>query len=223
MKKKFFLWFFLLIFLTTYNYYNKKKPALGFFSIKEIEIEGIKNSNKEELEIRLDKIRKKNIIFLNQKDLKEVIRNIDFINSLEIKKLYPNKIRITVIEDIPIGVYLNDNNGEKHLMLENNRIIKNHNYELEDLPKVYGEGALGKFSNFHSTLKKTGLNLKLIKQFNYYDINRWDILLIDGKLIKLPTENYEKSILKFLEIYEKSSFKKFKIFDFRIKNELIMR
>ena len=116
-----------------------------------------------------------------------------------------------------------DNNGEKHLMLENNRIIKNHNYELEDLPKVYGEGALGKFSNFHSTLKKTGLNLKLIKQFNYYDINRWDILLIDGKLIKLPTENYEKSILKFLEIYEKSSFKKFKIFDFRIKNELIMR
>ncbi len=222
MKKNFFLWFFLLIFLTTYNYHSEKKPAPGFFSIKEIEIEGIKNSNKEELQTRLEKIIKKNIIFLGQKDLKEVARNIDFINSLEVKKLYPNKLKIKVIEDLPIGIYLNDN-GQKHLILENNKIIKNHNYEFKDLPNVYGEGALEKFYNFYLSLKKTGLNLKIIKQINYYDINRWDVLLTNGKLIKLPTENYEKSVLKFLEIHEKVSFKKFKIFDFRIKNELIMK
>ena len=222
MKKNFFLWFFLLIFLTTYNYHSEKKPVPGFFSIKEIEIEGIKNSNKEELQTRLEKIIKKNIIFLGQKDLKEVARNIDFINSLEVKKLYPNKLKIKVIEDLPIGIYLNDN-GQKHLILENNKIIKNHNYEFKDLPNVYGEGALEKFYNFYLSLKKTGLNLKIIKQINYYDINRWDVLLTNGKLIKLPTENYEKSVLKFLEIHEKVSFKKFKIFDFRIKNELIMK
>ncbi len=222
MKKNFFLWFFLLIFLTTYNYHSEKKPVPGFFSIKEIEIEGIKNSNKEELQTRLEKIIKKNIVFLGQKDLKEVARNIDFINSLEVKKLYPNKLKIKVIEDLPIGIYLN-NNGQKHLILENNKIIKNHNYEFKDLPNVYGEGALEKFYNFYLSLKKTGLNLKIIKQINYYDINRWDILLTNGKLIKLPTENYEKSVLKFLEIHEKVSFKKFKIFDFRIKNELIMK
>lgn len=222
MKKNFFLWFFLLIFLTTYNYHSEKKPVPGFFSIKEIEIEGIKNSNKEELQTRLEKIIKKNIIFLGQKDLKEVARNIDFINSLEVKKLYPNKLKIKVIEDLPIGIYLNDN-GQKHLILENNKIIKNHNYEFKDLPNVYGEGALEKFYNFYLSLKKTGLNSKIIKQINYYDINRWDILLTNGKLIKLPTENYEKSVLKFLEIHEKVSFKKFKIFDFRIKNELIMK
>ena len=45
----------------------------------------------------------------------------------------------------------------------------------------------------------------------------------DEKLIKLPPENYKESIVKFLEIYEKSAFKKFKVFDFRIKNQLIMR
>ena len=166
MKKNFFLWFFLLIFLTTYNYHSEKKPVPGFFSIKEIEIEGIKNSNKEELQTRLEKIIKKNIIFLGQKDLKEVARNIDFINSLEVKKLYPNKLKIKVIEDLPIGIYLNDN-GQKHLILENNKIIKNHNYEFKDLPNVYGEGALEKFYNFYLSLKKTGLNLKIIKGIKY--------------------------------------------------------
>ena len=222
MKKKFFLWFFLLIFLTTYNYHGKKKSFPGFFFIKEIEIVGVKNSNKEELELRLDKIRSKNIIFLSEKDFKEAIKDMNFINSLEIKKIYPKKIKVTVIEDLPIGIYSNDN-GEKYLLLENNKIIKNHNYEFENLPEVYGEGALEKFSNFYSNLQKTSLNLNLVKRFNYHDINRWDILLKDEKLIKLPADNYENSILKFLEIYEKNSFKKFRIFDFRIKNELIVK
>ena len=222
MTKKFFLWFFLLIFLTTYSYHDKKKSFSSFFFVEEIQIEGVKNSNKEELELRLDKIRSKNIIFLSEKDFKEAIKDMNFINSLEIKKIYPKKIKVTVIEDLPIGIYSNDN-GEKYLLLENNKIIKNHNYEFENLPEVYGEGALEKFSNFYSNLQKTSLNLNLVKRFNYHDINRWDILLKDEKLIKLPADNYENSILKFLEIYEKNSFKKFRIFDFRIKNELIVK
>ena len=222
MKKKFFLWFFLLIFLTTYNYHGKKKSFPNFFFIKQIEIVGVKNSNKEELETRLDKIRGKNIILLSEKNFNEVIKDMNFINYLKIKKIYPKKIKVTVIEDLPIGTYLNDS-GERHLLLENNKIIKDYNYESGNLPQVYGEGALEKFSDFYSSFQKTGLDLKLVKQFNYYDINRWDLLLKDEKLIKLPPENYKESIVKFLEIYEKSAFKKFKVFDFRIKNQLIMR
>ena len=222
MKKNFFLWFFLLIFLTTYSYQDKKKSFSSFFFVEEIQIEGVKNSNKEELETRLDKIRGKNIILLSEKNFNEVIKDMNFINYLKIKKIYPKKIKVTVIEDLPIGTYLNDS-GERHLLLENNKIIKDYNYESGNLPQVYGEGALEKFSDFYSSFQKTGLDLKLVKQFNYYDINRWDLLLKDEKLIKLPPENYKESIVKFLEIYEKSAFKKFKVFDFRIKNQLIMR
>ena len=82
MTKKFFLWFFLLIFLTTYSYHDKKKSFSGFFFVEEIQIEGVKNSNKEELERRLYKIRGKNIIFLSEKDFNEVIKDMNFINYL---------------------------------------------------------------------------------------------------------------------------------------------
>ena len=222
MKKNFFLWILLFVFLSTYNLQGKKDSNSGFFSIKNILIEGIKYSNKEKLEKNLNIIKNKNLIFLKNSDFDETIENIDFINSLEIKKIYPNKIKITVIEDFPIGVYL-DSKGEKYILLENNKIIKNKNYQFEDLPNVYGDGANEKFSNFYSNLKKTELNLELAKQFIYHSINRWDLQLKDGKLIKLPPENYEKSVTKFLEIYEKSTFKKFKVYDFRIENELIMR
>ena len=44
--------------------------------------------------------------------------------------------------------------------------------------------------------------IDIIKEFNYFKINRWDIVLKDGKIIKLPINKYEDSI-KFLSIYKK--------------------
>ena len=222
MRKRFFLWLFLFIFLTTYSYHSKQNSYLGFFSIKKIEIQGINYTNQENLERSLEIIKNKNIIFLNNNDLKTIVKKIDFVNSLKIKKIYPDKIIISVIEDNPIGIYINQKD-EKYLLLENNKTIKGNKYEFKNLPNIYGEGAMEKFSDFYSVLKKTNFNTNIIKEFNYYYINRWDLLLKDGKLIKLPPENYEKSVTKFLEIYEKSTFKKFKVYDFRIENELIMR
>ena len=65
--------------------------------------------------------------------------------------------------------------------------------------------------------------MELIKQFSYFNINRWDIILKDDKVIKLPSKNYEKSIVKFLSIYEKGNFNDYKIFDFRVDNQLILK
>ena len=222
MKKKILLWLFLFIFLTTYNYQGKNNFFSGLFNIKDIEIEGVINSDKEKLRTRFDTIKNKNLFFLKEKDFDNVIKNMDFVNSLNIKKIYPQKIKIIIVEDLPIGTYFNTF-GEKYLLLENKKIIKYKNYEFKDLPEVYGEGAMEKFSDFYLSLKNTELNLNLIKKFNYFEIDRWDLLLKDDKLIKLPRENYLESVIKFLEIYEKRTFKKFNVFDFRIKNELIMR
>ncbi len=220
MRKKLFLGFFLFIFLTTF--YNPKNEVDAFFSLEEIEIQGVKNSDINRLKIKFNEIKNKNIIFIRKKDFEDIVKDFIFINKVEIKKIYPNKVNINIIENIPIGILLKES-GERFLLLENNKIVRQDEYKESKLPIVTGEGSEEEFFNFHTSLKETNFNLKLIKQFNYYDINRWDLLLIDEKLIKLPSENYKDSILKFLEINEKSNFKKFKVFDFRLKNELIVK
>ena len=50
-------------------------------------------------------------------------------------------------------------------------------------------------------------------------------ILKDGKLIKLPSDHDRKaeSIKKFLSVYKKEKFKRFKVFDFRVKNQLIIK
>ena len=95
--------------------------------------------------------------------------------------------------------------------------------KFKDLPLVFGKQAGKNFSIFYQSLESTNFQIGLIKQFNYFDINRWDILLKDGKILKLPNNNYQNSLEKFLSIYKKEGFSAFKVFDFRISGELILK
>ena len=56
-----------------------------------------------------------------------------------------------------------------------------------------------------------------------YKINRWDIILKNGKVIKLPNKNYKHLLKEFLSIYKKENFKDFKVFDFRTGQQLILK
>ena len=64
--------------------------------------------------------------------------------------------------------------------------------------------------------------MDLINEINYFAIDRWDIVLKNGKVVKLPTDRFERSIEKFISIYDKDNFSNFKIFDFRINGQLIL-
>ena len=158
-EKKISILVFLFILLTTYNYKGTKNFISELFIIKEIEIEGVKNSNKNDLQVKLEKIKTKNIFFLKERDFDNIIFNVDFVNSLKIKKNLSKKIKITVVEDRPIGIFFNDQR-EKYILLENKKIIKNQNYSF-DLPEVQGNGAIDKFSDFYLGLQKTKIKSKI--------------------------------------------------------------
>ena len=73
-----------------------------------------------------------------------------------------------------------------------NYIINNK----ESLPIVKGKGAKKNFYKLYETLKRVNFQMNLIKEVNYFAIDRWDILLKNGKLLKLPTERLESSVEK---------------------------
>ena len=71
-------------------------------------------------------------------------------------------------------------------------------------------------------LEKINLDINKIKAFYYFDVGRWDIVLKDDRIIKLPETNYEKVLLEINLILNDPSFFKYKIFDYRIKDQLIL-
>ena len=220
-EKSLFIWLFIFVFLSTYSLNTDQKKKISIFSIKNIYIEGNINVNKEDLKNKLNKFYGKSLIFLNRKELRKIASEFVFIKEIKIKKIYPSTINILVKENKPLAMFIE--NEKKILLLEmgittKNYIIKNK----ESLPIVKGNGAEKKFYKLYETLERLNFQMDLINEINYFAIDRWDILLKNGKLLKLPTERIESSVKKFISIYDKDNFKNFKIFDFRINGQLIL-
>ena len=220
-KKNLFIWLFIFIFLSTYSLNSSQKKKISIFLIENINIEGNVNVNTADLKNKLKEFYGKSLIFLNRKELSQIASEFVFIKEIKIKKIYPSTINILIKENEPLAILIE--NEKKTLLLEmgnttTNYIINNK----ESLPIVKGRGAEKKFYKLYKTLKRVNFQMDLINEINYFAIDRWDILLKNGKLLKLPTERLESSVEKFISIYNKDNFKNFKIFDFRINGQLIL-
>ena len=70
---------------------------------------------------------------------------------------------------------------------------------------------------------KINFPIDQIKSFYFFEANRWDLLTRKNKLIKLPVDNYLESLKNFNTLEELDKFDKYKIFDYRIKDQLILK
>ncbi len=104
----------------------------------------------------------------------------------------------------------------KVILIEFNKI---QNYS--NLPYIFGKKE--NFKTFYEVLKKTNFPVSQIKRYTSYESNRWDIEIMNNIIIKLPSKNYAKSLKNYLQIKDKKDFKKYKIFDYRIDNQLILK
>ena len=218
-NKLYLLIFFFFIF-TTYNSKEQKKSFSIIFPIKEIIIENTLAVNLIKLKSELDFLIKTSLFFLKEEKIVEVMDQYEFISNVQLKKKYPSTLKILVFEKIPIATEIKDKkryyvtkNGEK----VNYTRIENY----EDLPTIFGNHK--NFSSFFNDLEKSNFKINEIKAFYYFDIGRWDIVLKNKKTIKLPEKNYQNILLKVNSILDDTSFSKYEISDYRIKDQLILQ
>ena len=91
---------------------------------------------------------------------------------------------------------------------------------LEKLPNIFGKQK--NFLEIYSALNQIGFPISDIKSFYHFDIGRWDIILNNNKIIKLPVKNFNISLKNYMELNKKTNFEKYSTFDYRIKNQLIL-
>mgnify|MGYP001394055253 CR=1 FL=1 len=227
MKKfyKIILLLTVLIFLSTFNPKELnllKKKSNTLFKIENIEVKNNFLTNKNEIEEKLKVILKENIFFIKREDIEKPLKEIDFLQNIEVKKKYPNTILIKIFETKPVAILFK--NQVKYIIDSSSNLIAfNKDMELNNLPGVFGEGAEKKFINFFNQLKKNNFPNKQIKNFYYFQIGRWDLQLLNNKVIKLPHNNIEDAIIKSIELLDHKNFKSYNIIDLRIDGKIIVR
>ena len=219
MKKRSFIALFLLIILSTYNF-TLNPNFITNLNIKKIKVKNNEIINDDEIKKKLSFLYETNILFSDLDAIEKKIKEIDFIESFKIKKVYPNEIQITIREKKPIAIIQNKKK-KKYFTSKGDLIDFIDLKRFENLPLVYGDKE--SFAGIHNNLKSLNFPITKIKKFYLFESKRWDLLTTKNQLIKLPIENYDKSLVNFMRLKDKINFTEYKIFDYRIKDQLILK
>ena len=224
---KFYRIFLLLttfIFLSSYNP-NKFNLASEknnkFFKIQNIIIVNNFLIKKSVINEKLVEIYNKNIFLIKRKDTEKLLKDIDFLKKIEVKKKYPNTLVVKIFETKPIAILFKSKT--KYLLDNSSNLISiKENMNFNQLPSVFGEEAESNFVYFFNQLENNNFPITKIKNFYYFQIGRWDLQLLDNKIIKFPHNKTEDAIKESIELLDRKDFKNYNIIDLRVDGKIIV-
>ncbi len=211
-KKKIIFYLFIFIFLSTIFNFKIVKSIKDLFKIKNIEI------NNEFYFEEFDNLFEKNIFNLKKDDILNTIFKFPILESFKVNKIYPNKINIILKETKPIAkTYINN---DLFYIGENKNFFKGKK-NIEKILLVTGITDKKTIILFLEDIKKSNINYNSIEKIIYFPSKRWDIVLKDKTILKLPSVNTHEKIKIAKVLLDKKEIRG-KVIDLRINNKVIL-
>tara|TARA_B110000881_G_C18603523_1_gene537480 strand:- start:4511 stop:5179 length:669 start_codon:yes stop_codon:yes gene_type:complete len=207
------------IFISTYSPTPKNKKRSLIFPIKIILIENTNIIDQKKLIDELDYLRGQSLFFVDKSWISNTMNKFDFISTIQVKKIYPDKFKVIIKEKKPIAIFV-DGKQKKYISNKGKFINFIYNHEFTSLPHVFGK--VSNFIDLYHSLENLNFPIEEIKDFYFFNIGRWDIVLKNEKIIKLPIKNYSKILSEFILLNKKNTFDEYQIIDYRIEDQLIL-
>ena len=213
-----------LVFLSTYNPSNLNlvsKEKSTFLKVKKIEVVNNFLITQSEIREKLSKIYNKNIFLIKRKDIEDPLKEIYFFKTVKVKKKYPDTILVEIFETKPVAI-LYKKKSKYILDSSSNLILFEDGMNFNKLPNVFGDEAEKHFIYFFNQLKNNNFTINDIKNFYFFKIGRWDLQLVNNKIIKFPYNNIQEAIKKSIELLNRKDFENYNMIDLRIDGKIIV-
>ncbi len=218
MKRRFII--ALILFLSLSTIISQQKFTISKFDLKDIEIENNFLIKENDIKKLLASTYNRNLILLKNKEIEEFLVQISFIESFKIKKKYPSTLKIEIFEKKPIAILIDKK--KKFYLSEKIELIEfKHLPNYQNLPYVIGKQE--KFKILYKDLLKINFPFDIVKKYTLFEAGRWNFQTFNNRIIKLPSKNYLKSLENYLSIRNQVNLKKYKVFDYRIDGQLILK
>ena len=214
-----FFYISILLILTTLNNKNFTNDISKLFNIKQIKITGVDYNLEKEIYDQLKKFNDKNLLSIDKKKLLEIVNNNKIIESYSIIKKFPSTLILNLEKTKFLASFFR--NGKKYYLGSNGKEILSDKFKASlDMPIIYGNFKPRNFLELLSKFEKNNISLKDIKQFYYFESDRWDFKTKNNILVKLPNANLDK-VLKLYLFLQKTNDQK-KVIDLRVSNQVII-
>jgi cell division protein FtsQ len=218
-KNKIALYLIFLLLLSTIS--GKFVDNQGYYSTKisKIKVEGLSNYNNSKILNELKKLLHKNILIIKKKEIQKIIDKYNIVEEYNIKKIYPSTISVNLKPTKFIARISNDG----QLLVGNNGKLIEDKKNQETLPYIFGEFNSKEFLVFKKNVEQSKFSFTKFKTLYYFQSNRWDILTNDNVLIKLPRNNFLRSLNLAHKIISSDELKNKNFIDLRMNNHLIIK
>ena len=160
-----------------------------------------------------------NLFILGKDEIHKIIKNHNIVEEYNVKKIYPSILNI----DIKPTKFLVKLTGAKQQVVGANGKLISSKTNTEILPYIFGKFDSKEFLEFKKNVELSKFNFNDFKIVYFFPSSRWDILTINGTLIKLPKKDMTQSLNFAHKIITNSQLNDKNIIDLRVINHLIVK
>ena len=210
-KQKIYFYFIIFFFFT--KIFNTNLS--NFFS-KKFKVEYIEKFD-DNLNIKeINDLEEKNIFNINKKTLRSSLSNNPLVKYFEIKKIFPNTLKVNLVKSTPIAKIIEN---ENYLYIGDNGKVFKTKKLFNSIPEIIGEKDLKNINYILQTLNNSSFALEDIKIIKIYPSKRFDIIFSNGRTIKFPLEIEDKFMKYAFEIFNNEGMQR--IIDLRLNKKII--
>ena len=211
-KKKKIYFYFIIFFLFT-TIFNTNLS--NFFS-KKFKVEYIEKFD-DNLNIKeINDLEEKNIFNINKKTLRSSLNKNPLVKYFEIKKIFPNTLKVNLVKSIPIAKIIEN---ENYLYIGDNGKVFKSKKIYTSIPEVLGEKNLKNINYILQTLNNSSFAMNDIKIIKIFPSKRFDIIFSNGRKIKFPLKIEDKFMKYAFEIFNNGDMQR--IIDLRLNKKII--
>ena len=215
--KKILIYLFLFLIMGSIN--NIALTKINFEKIKSIQISGLNQNQNINLLENIKELNIKNIFFLNGNEISKIISSNSLVENYEIFKKYPDTLDIK-IERTKFLAKIN-NNGKIFLIGTNGK-LSDVKFSDKELPFIFGKPSIDEFTKFVHIIEQSKLPINQVKNLYFFQSKRWDLELKNNVILKLSKDHTKLSLDQAFEFLNDNNFNEIKVFDARIKNQIIL-
>ncbi len=169
------------------------------FSISEISISGNKEITNAEI-LQASGINSSHALTsLNVNEIQARLKRVPLISDASVRKLYPNKLVITLVEREPYALWQKD--GDVHVISSDGTVIEGFNdVRFKRLPHIVGEGANFRVRDYVELLAAAPELKDKIRAATLISERRWNLKLVNGVDVKLPEEGAAIALSKLAKL-----------------------
>jgi cell division protein FtsQ len=171
------------------------------FSVASIEIRGLAEADSTEISDRIDVTRASSLLMLDAEKARARIAEIPWVADVTVKKLYPNRIVVSLTERQPFALWQDD--GRIKVVDKSGAVMSDTLQPRHaGLPLVVGAGADKRLQEAVALMNAAPTIRPRIRAAVLVAERRWNLITVDGIEILLPEENPLAALTRIAELQD---------------------